>query len=83
LKTKVDTLKAIKKWYSDIAELCEMHNSLVLMQDNAGENLNRSRDIIMGENRSREFLELNGIRSYSAPSMHSGQMAKVNLQSIP
>ena len=55
LKSKDDILKAIKRWYSDIAELREMHKLLVVMRDNAGEN--RSREII-------EFFESKGIRSY-------------------
>ncbi len=55
LKTKDDILKAIRKWYSDIAELRDMRNLLVVMRDNAGEN--RSREII-------EFFESRGIRSY-------------------
>jgi hypothetical protein len=38
LKTKDDILKAIKKWYSYIAELHETHTLLVVMRDNAGEN---------------------------------------------
>jgi hypothetical protein len=38
LKTKDDILKAVKKWYSDIAELCETHTLVVVMRDNAGEN---------------------------------------------
>ena len=55
LKTKDDVLKAIRKWYSNIAEIREMHNLLVVMRDNAAEN--RSREII-------EFFESRGIRSY-------------------
>jgi hypothetical protein len=35
LKTKDDILKASKKWYSYMAELCKMHNLLMVIQDNA------------------------------------------------
>ncbi len=38
LKTKDDVLKAVKKWYSDIADLRETHTLLVVMRDNAGRN---------------------------------------------
>jgi hypothetical protein len=37
LKTKDDILKAVKKWYSDVAELHETHTLLVVMKDNAGD----------------------------------------------
>jgi hypothetical protein len=68
LKTKDDILKAIKKWYSNIAELCEMHKLLVVMQDNAGEN--RSREVI-------EFFESKGIRSYFSTSYEQWQNGQV------
>ncbi len=55
LKSKDDILKEIKRWYSDIAELSEMHKLLMVMLDNAGEN--KSREII-------EFFESKWIRSY-------------------
>ncbi len=56
-KTEDNILKATKKWYtgySDIAELREMHNLLVLVLDNAVKH--RSLEII-------EFFETRGIRS--------------------
>jgi hypothetical protein len=55
LNTKDDLLKAIQKWYSDIAELQERHNVCVVIRDNAGEN--KSREVI-------EFFESNGIKSF-------------------
>jgi hypothetical protein len=59
LKTKDDILKAVKKWYSDIAELRETHTLLVVMRDNAGEN--KSKEIV-------DFLESHGIKNrYSTP----------------
>ena len=59
LKTKYDILKAVNKWYSDIAELCETHTLLVVMRDNAGEN--KSKEIV-------EFLESYGIENrYNTP----------------
>ena len=50
LKTnlKDEVLMAVKKWYSDIAELRDMHKIYVVMLDKSGEN--RSKDI-------RKFLE--------------------------
>jgi hypothetical protein len=44
LKTKDDILKAVKKWYNDIAELRETYTQLVAMRDNAGEN--KSKEIV-------------------------------------
>ncbi len=53
LKTK-DILKAVKKWYSDIAELREMHTLLAVIRDNAGENKSKEID---------DFLESHGIEN--------------------
>jgi hypothetical protein len=59
LKTKDDILKAVKKWYSDIAELLETHTLLVVMRDNTGEN--KSKEIV-------DFLESHRIENrYSTP----------------
>jgi hypothetical protein len=55
LKTKDDLLKAVKKWYSEIAELRELHNACVVIRGNAGEN--KSREVI-------EFFESKRIKSY-------------------
>jgi hypothetical protein len=52
LKTNDDILKAVKKWYSDIAELSKTHTLLVVMRNNAGEN--KSKGIV-------DFLESHGI----------------------
>jgi hypothetical protein len=37
MKTKDDMLKVIKKWYSDISDILEKHDLVVVMRDNAGE----------------------------------------------
>ncbi len=68
LKTKDDILKAVKKWYSDIAELRETHTLLVVMKDNAGEN--KSKEIV-------NFLESHGIKNHYSTPCHTLQaMAK-------
>ncbi len=38
MKTKDDMLKVIKKWYSNIADIREKHDLVVVMRDNAEEN---------------------------------------------
>ncbi len=50
MKTKDDMLKVIKKWYSDIADIREKHDLVVVRRDNAG------------ENKSQEIMEF--IQSY-------------------
>ncbi len=40
-ETKDDLLKAVQKWYSDIAELLELHYVCVVIRENAGENKSR------------------------------------------
>jgi hypothetical protein len=55
LKTKDEVLRAVKKWYSDIAELRDMHKIYVVTRNNSGEN--SSKEI-------REFLESKGIQNY-------------------
>jgi hypothetical protein len=37
MKTKDDMLKVIKKWYSEIADIRQKHDLVVVMRDNAGE----------------------------------------------
>jgi hypothetical protein len=69
LKTKEDLLKAVQKWYSDIAQLRELHNVCVVIH--AGEN--KSHEVI-------EFFESKSIKSYF--SMNSGRMARGNRRSI-
>ena len=41
MKTKDDMLKVTKKWYSDIADIREKHDLVVVMRDNAGENISQ------------------------------------------
>ena len=38
LRTKDQTLDALKKWYCDIAQIRLKHRLAILMRDNAGEN---------------------------------------------
>ncbi len=58
LKTKGDILKAVKKWYSDIAELRKTHTLLVVMRDNAGENKSKEIvDFLESEIRNEESLQ--------------------------
>ncbi len=72
-----------QEMYSDISELRDMHDLLVVMRADVGEN--RFCEII-------EIFVLKGILSYSIPPFQQcqneqcqnhGKMAKVNCQSIP
>jgi hypothetical protein len=38
MKTKDDMLKVIKKWYSDIVDIRQKHDLVVVMSDKTGEN---------------------------------------------
>jgi hypothetical protein len=38
MKLKSDMLKAVKNWFSDIADLRQKHKLVIVMRDNAGEN---------------------------------------------
>ncbi len=71
LKSKDDNLKAIKRWYSNIAELRELHKLIVVMMErtNLAKLLN--------------FLNQKESGATSAPPMNNGKTAKVNHQSIP
>jgi hypothetical protein len=55
MKLKSDMLKVIKKWYSDIADLRQMHKLVIVMRDNAGENT--SKEIV-------DFFESVGVKNY-------------------
>ena len=55
MKLKSDMLKAVKKWYSDIAALQHKHLLLVVMRDNAGEN--KSQEVV-------DFFESMGVKNY-------------------
>jgi hypothetical protein len=44
MKTKDEMLKVMKEWYSDIADLRQKHQLVVIVRDNAGEN--KSHEII-------------------------------------
>ena len=52
LKTKDQTLGALKKWYCDIADLRQKHKLVVIARDNAGKN--KSHEII-------DFIESKGL----------------------
>ena len=59
LKTKDQTLGALKKWYCDIAPIRAKHALITLMRDNAGEN--RFQDV-------EDFIQSIHVQSrYSAP----------------
>ena len=59
LKTKGQTLGALKKWHCDVAPIRAKHPLITLMRDNAGEN--RSQDI-------EDFIQSIHVQSrYSAP----------------
>ena len=55
MKTKDDAIKALRSWYSDIADLRTKHKLVVLMRDNASEY--KSEEMM-------QFLESKGIRSH-------------------
>ena len=55
LKTRDDAIKALRKWYSDIADLRTKHKLVVLMRDNASEY--KSEEVM-------QFLEETGIHSH-------------------
>ena len=67
------TLKVVKKWYSDIADLRQKHKLIIVMRDNAGEN--KSQEII-------DFFESVGVKTISALHMSNGRMDSPNPQSI-
>jgi hypothetical protein len=57
-------LEVIKRWYSsycysDIADICQKHNLVVVMKENAGEN--KSHEVM-------KFLESKGVRNYFSMS---------------
>jgi hypothetical protein len=53
LKVKSDMLKAVKKWYSDIADIRQKYKLVLVMRDNAGEK--KSHETI-------EFFESLGVK---------------------
>ncbi len=76
LKTKDGALMAVKNWYSDMAELLDVHKIYEVMRDNSGEN--SSKEI-------REFLESKIPREFktiSAQRTSNCRMAKRNRLSI-
>ena len=64
IRTKDETLKAVQKWYSDVAELRDMHKIYVVMRDNSGEN--KSHEI-------RDFFEARGIQNYYSTAYEQWQ----------
>jgi hypothetical protein len=55
IKTKGETIKVMKKWYSYIADLRARHKLVVVMLNNAGEN--KSQEI-------QEFFESVGVQNH-------------------
>ena len=64
IRTKDEVLKAVQKWYSDVAELRDMHKIYVVMRDNSGEN--KSHEI-------RDFFEARGIQNYYSTAYEQWQ----------
>ena len=64
MKLKSDMLKVVKKWYSDIAILRQKHKLLVVMRDNAGENI--SQEVV-------DFFESMGVKNYYSTSHEQWQ----------
>ncbi len=73
MKTKDDMLKVIKKWYSDIADIREKHDLVVVMRDNAGDN--KSQEIM-------EFIQSTGARNHFSTSLSNGRMDLLKRQLI-
>ena len=75
MKTKDDMLKVIKKWYSDIADIRQKHDLVVVMRDNAGEN--KSQEIM-------EFIQSTGARNHFSTSYEQWQngLAEAAINSI-
>ncbi len=55
MKPNSDTLKVVKKWFSDSADLKQKHELVTVVRDNAGEN--KSQEII-------DFFESVGVKNY-------------------
>ena len=60
LETKDETIKVVKQWFSDIADLRTRHKLVVVMRDNAGEN--KSQEIprilrIRGSTKSFQYAQ--------------------------
>ena len=66
-EVKDDILDVVKKWYSDVAELRQLHELVVVMRDNAKKN--KSREI-------KDFFESKGVHT------NNGRMDYLNHQSI-
>jgi hypothetical protein len=75
LKTKDAILKVTKKWYADIADLCQKFQVVVSMRDNAGENY--SQEII-------DFIEFVGASNCFSTSYEQWQigLAECSINSI-
>jgi hypothetical protein len=77
MKTKDDMLKVIKKWYrySDIADIREKHDLVVVMRDNARENKSQEK---------MEFIQSTGARNHFSTSYEQWQngLAEAAINSI-
>ncbi len=58
--------KAIKKWYCDIADICQKHDLVVVMRDNAGENNLKS-------HKKMEFIQSTGAQNHFSSSYQQWQ----------
>ena len=74
LKSKDDAIKALRKWYSDIADLRTKHKLVVLMRDNSSEYKSEER---------MQFLKSRGIRSHFSTPKEQWRMVQQNQQSTP
>jgi hypothetical protein len=75
MKLKSDMSRIVKRWYSDIADLGQKHQLVVVMRDNAGEN--KSQEII-------ELFESVGVKNYFSTAheqWHNG-LAEAAINSI-
>ena len=66
------TLKVVKKWYSDIADLRQKHKLIIVMRDNAGEN--KSQEII-------DFFESVRMKNYFSTQRHNVHMSNGRMDS--
>ncbi len=73
IKTKDETIKVVKQWYSYITDLCARHKLMVVMRDKAGES--KSQEI-------QEFFESVGVRNHFSMPKEQCQMGQLNQPSI-
>jgi hypothetical protein len=69
IKTKDETIKVLKEWYSYIADLRARHKLVVVMRDNAS--ANKSQEI-------QEFFESVGVQIIAVRPRSNGKMGQLN-----